>query len=78
VLAPRPTGKKARPNTINIIIRRSRSDTKSAVDFDVIAETMPNRGLASDNIHPTSGSVRDYTRAEVFQLGHEMQDLQPR
>ena len=76
VLGTKADRQEGSANTINIIIRQIALGYKIPLwDFDVIAETMPNRGLASDNIHPTNGLVRDYTRAEVFQLGHEMQDL---
>jgi len=63
-------------NTINDIIRQVAVEYKIPLwDFDVVAQRMPNRGLASDNIHPTTGFSRDYTRPETFQRGHEMQDL---
>jgi len=63
-------------NTINNIIHQVATDNKIPLwDFDAVAETMPNRGLASDNVHPTTSFARDYSKPETFQLGHEVQDL---
>jgi LysM repeat protein len=63
-------------NAINTIIHQVASDYKIPLwDFDVVAQTMPNRGLASDNVHPTIGLGRDYSQPETFQYGHAMQDL---
>jgi hypothetical protein len=63
-------------NAINTIIHRVAADYKIPLwDFDVVAQTMPNRGLASDNVHPTIGLGRDYSQPETFQYGHAMQDL---
>jgi hypothetical protein len=63
-------------NTINTIIRQVAAQYKIPLwDFDVVAQTMPNRGLASDGVHPTIGLGRDYSRPDTFQYGHAMQDL---
>jgi LysM repeat protein len=63
-------------NIINTIIRQVAADNKIPLwDFDAVAETLPNRGLASDGVHPTNGFARDYSKPETFQRGHEMQDL---
>ena len=63
-------------NVINTIIHRIAADYRVPLwDFDVVAQTMPNRGLASDNVHPTVGLGRDYSQPETFQYGHAMQDL---
>ena len=45
-------------------------------DFDLLAETLPNRGLGTDNIHLAIEDLpHDYTLPETFQRGHPMQDL---
>jgi LysM repeat protein len=63
-------------NVVNTIIRQIAADYMIPLwDFDVVAQTMPNRGLAADNVHPTVSFSRDYARAETFQVGHAMQDL---
>ena len=63
-------------NAINNVIHQVAADYKIPLwDFDVVAQTMPHRGLASDNVHPTIGLGRDYSQPETFQYGHAMQDL---
>ena len=63
-------------NAINNIIRQVAAVYKLPLwDFDVVAQTMPNRGLAGDGVHPTIGPGRDYSRPDTFQYGHAMQDL---
>ncbi len=45
-------------------------------DFDLLAETLPNHGLDTDNIHLVIDELpHDFTAAETFQRGHAMQDL---
>lgn len=45
-------------------------------DFDRLAETLPNHGLDTDNIHLVIDELpHDFTTAEAFQRGHAMQDL---
>lgn len=45
-------------------------------DFDHLAETLPNHGLDTDNIHLVIDELpHDFTVAETFQRGHAMQDL---
>ncbi|MFN2170443.1 MAG: LysM peptidoglycan-binding domain-containing protein [Candidatus Promineifilaceae bacterium] len=44
-------------------------------DFDLLAGTMPGRGLDADNIHMTGFYSHDYTQPEAFQSGHAMHNL---
>lgn len=45
-------------------------------DFDLLAETLPGRGLDTDGIHLKIDELpHDYTLAETFTRGHPMQDL---
>lgn len=45
-------------------------------DFDLLAETLPGRGLDTDNVHLVIDELpHDYTVPEAFQRGHAMQDL---
>lgn len=45
-------------------------------DFDLLAETLPGRGLDTDNVHLVIDDLpHDYTVPETFQRGHPMQDL---
>lgn len=45
-------------------------------DFDLVAETLPGRGLDTDNIHLIIDELpHDFTTPEAFERGHAMQDL---
>jgi hypothetical protein len=45
-------------------------------DFDILAETIPGRGLDIDNVHLKIDELpHDYTLPETFQRGHATQDL---
>lgn len=44
-------------------------------DFDLVAETLPGRGLGEDNVHMTSFYSHDYTSPEAFQRGHGVHNL---
>ncbi len=45
-------------------------------DFDLLAETLPGRGLDTDNVHLVIDELpHDYTQPDAFQRGHAMQDL---
>lgn len=44
-------------------------------DFDLVAETLPGRGLGEDNVHMTSFNSHDYTLPEAFQRGHSVHNL---
>ncbi len=45
-------------------------------DFDLLAETLPGRGLDTDNVHLIIDDLpHDYTDPASFERGHAMQDL---
>jgi hypothetical protein len=45
-------------------------------DFDLLAGTLPNRGLDDDGVHLVIDDLpHDYTQPDAFQRGHAMQDL---
>ena len=45
-------------------------------DFDLLAETLPGRGLDTDGVHLVIDDLpHDYTDPAAFQRGHAMQDL---
>lgn len=44
-------------------------------DFDVVAETLPNRGLDTDGIHLAYYTANDYSDPAAFASGHAVQDL---
>lgn len=44
-------------------------------DFDLLADTMPLRGLSGDGIHLTMHDTNDYTNPEVLERGYPVNDL---
>jgi hypothetical protein len=64
-------------NANNIIIREVAAEYMVPLwDFDVVAETLPNRGLdPADNVHIVPRTVHDYTQRDGFTWGHPVQDL---
>jgi hypothetical protein len=63
-------------NTNNEILRRLADELKVPLwDFDIVAETLPERGLADDLIHMKEFPGNDFTDPAIFQSGHGMQDL---
>lgn len=63
-------------NTNNDILRRLAAEYKIPLwDFDIVADTLPGRGLADDLIHMKEFPGNDFTDPAIFQSGHGMQDL---
>lgn len=64
-------------NTNNEIIRAVAAEYNVPLwDFDLLAETIPGRGLDEDQVHLIQTSdPHDYTDPAAFQRGHAMQDL---
>ena len=44
-------------------------------DFDLVADSLPGRGLAPDGIHLTTFYAHDYEQAVAYERGHAMQNL---
>ena len=44
-------------------------------DFELVAATLPGRGLAPDGVHLTTFYPHDYTLPEAYQRGHGLQNL---
>lgn len=60
----------------NDLLRRIADDYDLLLwDYDRVAGTLPNRGLAADNVHMTTFYAHDYTLPEAFQRGHAMHNL---
>jgi hypothetical protein len=60
----------------NRIIREIAADYHLPLwDFDHVAETIPQRGLGSDDVHMTMYDSNDYTDPESFTRGYPVSDL---
>ena len=63
-------------NINNDIIRRLANEYHVPLwDFDLVAGTIPGRGLDVDNVHLTTFYAHDYTSPTAFQRGHSMHNL---
>ncbi|MBZ0303801.1 MAG: LysM peptidoglycan-binding domain-containing protein [Anaerolineae bacterium] len=63
-------------NTNNNIMRQVAADYQiPLMDFDVVAQTAPGRGLDQDNVHMTTFYAHDYTDPTAFQRGHSLHNL---
>jgi hypothetical protein len=63
-------------NSNNIMIREIAADFKIPLwEFDLLADTLPGRGLQDDGIHLTFFTEYDYTMPEAYQRGHGVHNL---
>lgn len=63
-------------NRNNIAIRQAAEDFNvPLVDFDVVADTLPNRGLKDGDVHLNGPFVHDYNLSEVYEKGHTVHNL---
>lgn len=63
-------------DSINEVTRRLAAEYRIPLwDFDVLAATIPNRGLTDDQAHLTMYGRNDYTDPETFTRGYPMSDL---
>lgn len=63
-------------NSINETTRRIAAEYRVPLwDFDILAETLANRGLTDDQAHLTVYRNNDYTDSETFTRGYPMSDL---
>jgi hypothetical protein len=63
-------------NTNNEILRQLAAEHHVPLwDLDRVAETLPGKGLAEDQVHMAAYTANDFTDPAVFSSGHAMQDL---
>ncbi|MBX3080471.1 MAG: LysM peptidoglycan-binding domain-containing protein [Anaerolineae bacterium] len=63
-------------DTINTMTRQIALDYNVPLwDFDLVASTLPSRGLDQDGIHMTVFPANDYSTATAFRRGHGVQNL---
>lgn len=63
-------------NTNNNIMRRVALEMRiPLMDYDLVAQTVPGRGLDQDNVHMTTFYAHDYTQPTAFQRGHSLHNL---
>jgi hypothetical protein len=63
-------------NINNIILRQIAADFQVPLwDFDLVADTLPGRGLTEDQVHLTIFLENDYTMPEAYETGHGTHNL---
>lgn len=63
-------------NINNDILRRIAADYRVPLwDFDLVAATLPGRGLGPDNVHMTTFYAHDWTLPNAFSTGHGVHTL---
>ena len=63
-------------NINNDIVRQIAEDYQVPLwDFDLVAATLPGRGLGRDNVHMTTFFEYDYTLATAFERGYGVHNL---
>ena len=63
-------------NQNNDILRQIAADYQIPLwEFDIVAGTLPGRGLDVDGVHMSTFYAHDYTLPEAFQRGHAMHNL---
>lgn len=63
-------------NQNNDILRQIAADYQIPLwEFDIVAGTLPGRGLDVDGVHMNTFYAHDYTQAAAFQRGHAMHNL---
>ncbi len=63
-------------NINNQIIRRIATDLKVPLwDFDLLAGTIPGRGLGGDNVHMTTFFAHDWTLPEAYTTGNGVHSI---
>lgn len=76
VLGTKPDRLEGESNLLNTIIRQTASAYSVPLwDYDLLAGTVPNRGLEPDLIHMQGGGTRDYRSPAAMRAGDALEDL---
>ncbi len=76
IVGTKPDHYEGPENTINQLIRRLAAEHRVPLwDFDLLAETVPGRGLQPDGLHLKEGGTDDYTDPTAFQHIGPLEDL---
>lgn len=76
VLGTKPDRYEGESNVINSLIRKTASAYSIPLwDYDLIAGTVPGRGLEPDHLHMKGGGTRDFSSPAAMQAGDALEDL---
>jgi hypothetical protein len=76
ILGTKPDRTEGPANTINGLIHQIAADYQVPLwEYDLVAGTVPGRGLAPDRLHMMGGGTHDYTDPRAFASGDSLHDL---
>lgn len=76
VLATKADRFEGENNRNNLVIRQVAKDFKVPLwDFDLLAGTLPGRGMGGDNVHLTFFDYYDYNRELAYETGYGLYNL---
>ncbi len=76
VLGTKPDRHEGQSNLINNLIRKTASAYSIPLwDYDLVAGTVPGRGLEADAVHMRGGGTRDYRSPAALRAGDALEDL---
>ena len=76
VLATKADRFEGEDNRNNLIIRRVAEEFQVPLwDFDLLAETLPGRGMGGDNVHLTLFDYYDYNMEQAYDTGYGLYNL---
>jgi hypothetical protein len=76
VLATKADRFEGEDNRNNLIIRQVAEEFHVPLwDFDLLAETLPGRGMGSDNVHLTLFDYYDYNMEQAYETGYGLYNL---
>lgn len=76
VLGTKPDRYEGQSNLINNLIRKTASAYNVPLwDYDLIAGTVPGRGLEADGLHMLGGGTRNFSSLAAMQAGDALEDL---
>lgn len=76
ILITKATQPEARTNGNNDLLRKIAEEMNiPLIDYALLAETLPGRGVGADGVHMTGYQKVDYTLPSVWKSGHAMHNL---
>ncbi len=76
ILGTKPDRLEGDSNALNRIIGQVATEKRIPLwDYDVIAATVPNKGLEKDGVHIRGGGSHNYAAAKAFASGDSLEDL---
>lgn len=76
VLGTKPDRMEGAANTLNQIVGKVASAYEIPLwDYDLLAQTVPGKGLQPDHVHMRGGGTHDYSLPQAFSSADSLEDL---